>query len=167
VIDGYHTTILREESLAMPEIDIVTTHHYPALGKSFAKAIRENAARAKGRKPYFVGEFGFVDLDAMKATLDAVRETGASGALLWSLRPRNRDGRLLLALRTARRRQIQGLPLARLQDGRDLRRNPADEADAGASVRHPRACPFRRSNVLCRRSCCQSSQPRQSPGKAP
>jgi hypothetical protein len=92
IIDGYHTTTLREESLDMPEIDIVTTHHYPALGRSFAKAIRENAARAKGRKPYFVGEFGFVGRDAMKATLDAVQETGASGALLWSLRPRNRDG---------------------------------------------------------------------------
>jgi hypothetical protein len=92
VIDGYHNTVLREESLAMPEIDIVTTHHYPTLGKSFAKTIRENAARAKGRKPYFVGEFGFVDMDTMKATLDAVQETQTSGALLWSLRPRNRDG---------------------------------------------------------------------------
>lgn len=92
VIDGYHTTTLRKESLEIPEIDIVTTHHYPALGKSFAKVIRENAAQAKGRKPYFVGEFGFVGLDAMKETLDAVQETGISGALLWSLRPRNRDG---------------------------------------------------------------------------
>jgi mannan endo-1,4-beta-mannosidase len=92
VIDGFHNSVLREESLAMPEVDIVTTHHYPTLGKSFAKTIRENAAKAKGRKPYFVGEFGFVDLETMKATLDAVQETGTSGALLWSLRPRNRDG---------------------------------------------------------------------------
>jgi mannan endo-1,4-beta-mannosidase len=92
VIDGYHNTVLREESLAMPEVDIVTTHHYPTLGMSFAKTIRENAAKAKGRKPYFVGEFGFVDFEAMKAVLDAVQETGTSGALLWSLRPRNRDG---------------------------------------------------------------------------
>jgi hypothetical protein len=76
----------------MPEIDIVTTHHYPTLGMSFAETIRENSAKAKGRKPYFVGEFGFVDMEKMKATLDAVEESGVSGALLWSLRPRNRDG---------------------------------------------------------------------------
>jgi mannan endo-1,4-beta-mannosidase len=92
VIDGFHNSVLREESLAMPEVDIVTTHHYPSFGMSFAKTIRENCAKAKGRKPYFVGEFGFVDLPAMKAALDAVQEAGASGALLWSLRPRNRDG---------------------------------------------------------------------------
>ncbi|MCC6127005.1 MAG: hypothetical protein IT426_18760 [Pirellulales bacterium] len=92
VIDGFHNSVLREESLAMPEVDIVTTHHYPSFGMSFAKTIRENCAKAKGRKPYFVGEFGFVDLPAMKAALDAVQEAGASGALVWSLRPRNRDG---------------------------------------------------------------------------
>ncbi len=78
VIDGYHNTVLREESLAMPQVDIVTTHHYPALGISFAKTIRENAAKARGRKPYFVGEFGFVEMPAMKAAIDAAIESGAS-----------------------------------------------------------------------------------------
>jgi hypothetical protein len=92
VIDGFHSAKIRDESLAMPEVDIVTTHHYPTLEKDFARQIRENAAKAKGKKPYFVGEFGFVDFEAMKATLDAVQETEISGALVWSLRPRNRDG---------------------------------------------------------------------------
>jgi hypothetical protein len=92
VIDGFHSSVLREESLTIREVDIVTTHHYPNFGKSFAQQIRENWSKAKGKKPYFVGEFGFVDLDTMKATLDAVQETGTCGALIWSLRPRNRDG---------------------------------------------------------------------------
>jgi hypothetical protein len=92
VMDGYHATELREESLAMPEIDIVTTHHYPGGRKSFAELIRENWGKAKGRKPYVVGEFGFVDTRQMAAAIDAVLETGTAGALAWSLRCRNRDG---------------------------------------------------------------------------
>ncbi|HNQ89217.1 MAG TPA: cellulase family glycosylhydrolase [Verrucomicrobiota bacterium] len=92
VIDGFHSTTLREASLAIPEVDVVTTHHYPGGPKSYAALIRDNWAKAKGRKPYFVGEFGFVDTPAVRETLDAVRETGTAGALIWSLRFRNRDG---------------------------------------------------------------------------
>ncbi len=92
VMDGFHTTELREESLAMPEVDIVTTHHYPGTSKSFAQLIRENAARAKDRKPYIVGEFGFVSGQQMADAIQATRETQTAGALAWSLRFRNRDG---------------------------------------------------------------------------
>ena len=92
VMDGYHTTELREESLTMPEVDIVTTHHYPGGKKSFAELIRENAARAQGRKPYVVGEFGFAKMAEMTAAIEAVLATRTAGALAWSLRFRNRDG---------------------------------------------------------------------------
>ena len=92
VMDGFHTTELREESLAMPEVDIVTTHHYPGTSKSFAQLIRENAARAKGRKPYIVGEFGFVNMQQMADAIQATRETQTAGALAWSLRFRSRNG---------------------------------------------------------------------------
>ena len=92
VMDGFHTTELREESLAMPEVDIVTTHHYPGTSKSFAQLIRENAARAKGRKPYIVGEFGFEKPQQMADAIQATRESQTAGALAWSLRFRNRDG---------------------------------------------------------------------------
>ncbi len=92
VMDGYHTTELRPESLEIPEVDIVTTHHYPGGMKPFADLIRENAAKAKGRKPYVVGEFGFVRTPEMADAIRAVRETGTAGALAWSLRHRNRDG---------------------------------------------------------------------------
>lgn len=92
VMDGFNSTELREESLNMPEIDLVTTHHYPGGNKSFAQLIRENAARAKGRKPYVVGEFGFLGMQQMAEAIQAVRETQTAGALAWSLRFRNRDG---------------------------------------------------------------------------
>lgn len=92
VMDGFNSTELREESLTMPEVDIVTTHHYPGGKKPFAQLIRENAARAKGHKPYVVGEFGFVGTKQMAEAIQAVRETQTAGALAWSLRVRNRDG---------------------------------------------------------------------------
>lgn len=92
VMEGFHTSELREESLTMPEVDIVTSHHYPGGKKSFAQVIRENAARAKGRKPYVVGEFGFVPTQEMVEAIQATIETQAAGALAWSLRFRSREG---------------------------------------------------------------------------
>jgi hypothetical protein len=94
VMDGFNAAQLRPESLAMPEIDIVTTHHYPGSGRgrTFAELIRANRAKAKDRKPYIVGEFGFVSTAQMEEAMKAILDTGTSGGLLWSLRFRNRDG---------------------------------------------------------------------------
>lgn len=92
VMDGYHTTKLRDVSLTIPNIDVVTTHHYPGGKESFAELVRENWAKAKGKRPYVVGEFGFVETSSIAATIAAVKETGTAGALLWSLRYRSRDG---------------------------------------------------------------------------
>ncbi len=92
VMDGFNASVLRDESLKIPEVDIVTTHHYPGQEKSFADSIRENAAHAKGKKAYIVGEFGFVSTGQMIAAVDAIQDNGASGGLLWSLRFRDRDG---------------------------------------------------------------------------
>jgi hypothetical protein len=94
VMDGKAAAWLQPELLAMPEVDIVTTHHYPGPrgGSSFAELIRENWAVAKGKKPYVVGEFGFVSTAEMENTMKAILDTGMSGGLLWSLRFRDRDG---------------------------------------------------------------------------
>jgi hypothetical protein len=93
VMDG-RAWQLQPESLAIPEIDIVTTHHYPNSRRTtpFAQLIQENAAMAKGKKPYVVGEFGFVPTEQMAAAMQAIIDTGISGGLLWSLRFRDRDG---------------------------------------------------------------------------
>lgn len=94
VMDGLNGAYLQSASLADPDVDIVTTHHYPSsrINKTFAELIRENWAIAKGRKPYVVGEFGFVSTAQMEDAMKAVMETGTSGGLLWSLRFRDRDG---------------------------------------------------------------------------
>ncbi|MFZ0829444.1 MAG: cellulase family glycosylhydrolase [Verrucomicrobiia bacterium] len=93
VMDGFDSR-LRPEVLAMPEVDIVTTHHYPSgrAQKSFAQLIQENAAAAKGKKPYIVGEFGFVGTDKMEDAMKAICDSGAAGGLLWSLRFRDSEG---------------------------------------------------------------------------
>lgn len=92
VMDGFHSTRLRPESLEIPEVDIVTTHHYPGEKKTYTQLALENWAMAKGRKPYVLGEFGFVETSEVASLLKTVRENHVSGALLWSLRPRSREG---------------------------------------------------------------------------
>ena len=94
VMDGVSGALLPPDSLADPDVDIVTTHHYPGSGtkQTFAELIRENWAVAKGRKPYVVGEFGFVSTAQMEDAMKTIMDTGMSGGLLWSLRFRDRDG---------------------------------------------------------------------------
>ena len=92
VMDGFNASTLRAESLDIPDVDIVTTHHYPGNKKSFAELIRANAEMAKGKKPYIVGEFGFVTTPKMAETMRAIMDSSCSGGMLWSLRFRNRDG---------------------------------------------------------------------------
>jgi hypothetical protein len=54
--------------------------------------LRQSAKMARGKKPYFLGEFGFLGTDALCAVMDAAIEEKLAGALLWSLRYRSRDG---------------------------------------------------------------------------
>jgi mannan endo-1,4-beta-mannosidase len=94
VMDGFNTSHLRDESLEISDVDIVTTHHYPGgrNSKTFSETIRANAEKARGKKPYIVGEFGFVSTDQMIEAMKTISDSGASGGLLWSLRFRDRDG---------------------------------------------------------------------------
>jgi len=92
VLDGFHTTNLRDESIQDKNIDIVTTHHYSKNPKETIGQIKGNMAKARGKKPYFVGEFGFIPTGAVEKVLETVIEENVSGALIWSLRYRSRDG---------------------------------------------------------------------------
>ncbi|HCO93423.1 MAG TPA: hypothetical protein DIU00_05645 [Phycisphaerales bacterium] len=92
VLDGFHTTKLRDESIRDDNIDIVTTHHYSKNPAETIGQIKSNMAKARGKKPYFVGEFGFIPTDAVEKVLQTVIEENVSGALIWSLRFRSRDG---------------------------------------------------------------------------
>jgi mannan endo-1,4-beta-mannosidase len=92
VLDGFHTTSLRDESIQDKYIDLVSTHHYSKNPKETISQIKSNMAKAQGKKPYFVGEFGFIPTDAVETVLQTVIEENVSGALIWSLRYRSRDG---------------------------------------------------------------------------
>jgi len=94
VMDGVNGAYLRPESLTDPNVDIVTTHHYPGswTKKTFSELISGNWAKAKGKKPYVVGEFGFVSTAQMADAMKTIMDNGMSGGLLWSLRFHDRDG---------------------------------------------------------------------------
>jgi hypothetical protein len=92
VIDGNSLQGISDEQLADPNTDVLTTHHYPQPMQSFIPPIRAAWAKCKGKKPYFVGEFGFVPEAEVKQVLDLVVDEGISGALVWSLRYHHREG---------------------------------------------------------------------------
>ncbi|QDU88840.1 hypothetical protein Pla175_22240 [Pirellulimonas nuda] len=92
VIDGRSLHGVPEASLDDPNVDVVTTHHYPNVGNNNAASIRAAVKAVDGKKAYFVGEFGFVPVDEAQRMLDAVHELGVSGALYWSLRFHRREG---------------------------------------------------------------------------
>ena len=93
VMDGYDAQI-RPEALDLPDVDIVTTHHYPSSSdpRPIATQIRNDAELVGGKKAYIIGEFGFITTDEMRDAMQAIMESRASGGLLWSLRFRNRNG---------------------------------------------------------------------------
>jgi hypothetical protein len=93
VLDGKSLNGVPVWSLDDPNIDVITTHHYPwGADHDYRKPIREAHARTKGKKAYFIGEFGFVETPQIANALDTVIEDGISGALLWSLRMHRREG---------------------------------------------------------------------------
>ena len=49
-------------------------------------------AKAKGKKPYFIGEFGSMPIDSIRCALDTVIANGISGIMIWDMRQHNRDG---------------------------------------------------------------------------
>ena len=92
VLDGTHREVLLPSSLEDSNIDLVQTHHYEKDPRMMMAHIMESAKMAKGKKPYFVGEFGFLGTEALCAVMDTVRDQKLTGALLWSLRYRSREG---------------------------------------------------------------------------
>jgi mannan endo-1,4-beta-mannosidase len=94
VLDGGSWRRVQPESLDDPNVDVVATHHYPNLdgGSDYVPGILAAREASKGKRPYFVGEFGFAPAEQFERVYDAVIENDVSGALLWSLRFHSRDG---------------------------------------------------------------------------
>jgi hypothetical protein len=92
VIDGATYSTIPQDRLDDPNVDFVQTHHYEKDPREMLARIKRNAAAARGHRPYHVGEFGFLGTDAHRSVLDAIIKQHLSGALLWSLRCRSREG---------------------------------------------------------------------------
>ncbi len=93
LLDGYTGYGLRDESIVNPYTDIITTHHYEKDPRDMVRIIRVSAEKARGKKPYLIGEFGFIGVTGVAAVLqEAEAHPGICGALIWSLRFHNRDG---------------------------------------------------------------------------
>lgn len=89
VMDGYNAfddRPIREASLTDPDVDIVTSHHYATDPSQIFKHIETNLNIVKSRKPYVIGEFGFVGTPVIQKVLDWVIDKEICGALIWSLR---------------------------------------------------------------------------------
>lgn len=96
VMDGYHAIDalpIQEYSIEDPAIDIITSHHYEADPFDMMANIRRKVAQVGGRKPYILGEIGFISTSGMTALLDQIiTNPTIAGALTWSLRYHHRDG---------------------------------------------------------------------------
>jgi len=92
VVDGRNEQVLQPESIGDPLIDLVKTHHYEKDPRQMIAHIRQSATMARGRKPYHLGEFGFLTTAGMTAVMDVIIDEGLAGGLVWSLRSHTRDG---------------------------------------------------------------------------
>jgi mannan endo-1,4-beta-mannosidase len=93
VLDGKSLHGVPIESLDDPNIDVISTHHYPfGDDHDFVKPIREAHALVKDKKAYLVGEFGFVETPHIANAIQTTINDGISGSLLWSLRMHRREG---------------------------------------------------------------------------
>jgi hypothetical protein len=92
VIDGNSLRGVPAASLDEPAVDVITTHHYPEPGRDMVAAVEAAIAATAGKKPFFVGEAGFVPLADLQRVAEKVIDSEATGLLFWSLRFRSRDG---------------------------------------------------------------------------
>jgi mannan endo-1,4-beta-mannosidase len=91
--DGLQFFSIRNDILANPNIDLLSTHHYEKNPQVMIQHIQEIVRKIDGKKPFYIGEFGFIDEPSIQAMLDTViQNRDISGGLLWSLRFHNRDG---------------------------------------------------------------------------
>ncbi len=91
VLEGTHAKLLTAREVADSNFDVLSTHYYTSLNNAVRDALA-NRALVEGKKPYFIGEFGFRNPRDAKALVDTVIDNGISGIMIWSLRFHSRDG---------------------------------------------------------------------------
>lgn len=87
VIDGRDDRIPDEPD---PNIDVYVRHYY---GGNWLKNLKVDGSKLAGKRPLVIGEFGLSsDVPMIGRFLDAVRQSEVSGAMIWSIYFRHRDG---------------------------------------------------------------------------
>ena len=100
VIDGYfaihgvdHSIFIEQYSVDEPSIDVVSTHHYELSSREMIENLKKTVDMVGGKKPLFLGEFGFIGTSGMEEVIDyLIDEPAIPGALAWSLRRHHPDG---------------------------------------------------------------------------
>ncbi len=91
LVEGIVAKELSEEALEDPNLDILSTHHYGDPSASLAYIVK-NRKLSKGKKPYFIGEYGIIPTEYIRIMTDTIINQGLVGGLIWSLRYRNKEG---------------------------------------------------------------------------
>lgn len=95
VMDGYHAIDnrpVREASIQEKSIDIIHSHHYEVNPIQFVQNVNRNLSVIAGRKPYIIGEFGFVGTPAIEQYIDKVIDSDVCGMLIWGFRGHRAKG---------------------------------------------------------------------------
>jgi hypothetical protein len=79
---------VRDDNLSEPAVDLVTDHIYGVKSPAaFVSRLKEDRARARGRKVFYLGEFDPRPVQSIaRAAFEEVVSDGSTGALVWSLR---------------------------------------------------------------------------------
>lgn len=100
LIDGFHAIHLeglsvwvQDYSIEEPSFDLINTHHYEKTAIETIANLKETVRRIDGRKPVFLGEYGFISTTGVENIIDyVIGEDDIPGALIWSLRRHHKDG---------------------------------------------------------------------------
>ncbi len=91
VLEGTYVQVLSPQEVADSNFDVLSTHYYSPINQALHDVIA-NRDLTKGRKPYFVGEFGYRNPGEAMSLVDTVINSGVSGIMIWSMRFHAREG---------------------------------------------------------------------------
>ncbi|BAX79318.1 glycoside hydrolase 5 family protein [Labilibaculum antarcticum] len=81
-----------ESSIGNPNVDIICSHHYELNPAEFVRNVKRNIELIDGKKPYLIGECGFVSTTALEMCIDYVINSDITGLLVWGIRGHRSEG---------------------------------------------------------------------------
>jgi hypothetical protein len=91
VLEGTSADLLSQQEVDNPNFDVLSTHYYSPIQRAIPSVLK-NRELTKGKKPYFVGEFGYRNPNDAKTIVDTVINNNIAGIMIWSMRFHNREG---------------------------------------------------------------------------